>query len=102
MWGATMASLCPQTSAMMTIFVLTRPAARFVLPLASHLPLLPERADKYAIIRSMYGFSREHEDGTHMLLTGHDNTAPGSRRHVSRRDWPCYASGLDYITMRIL
>jgi len=67
------------------------------IQICEHLPLLAARADKYAIIRSMHGFSHEHEQGTHMLLTGHDNTAPGSRRHASRRDWPCYASGLDYM-----
>ena len=67
------------------------------IQICEHLPLLASRSDKYAIVRSMHGFSHEHEQGTHMLLTGHDNTAPGSRRHASRRDWPCYASGLDYM-----
>ena len=67
------------------------------IQICEHLPLLAARTDKYAIIRSMHGFSHEHEQGTHMLLTGHNKTPSGSRRHASRRDWPCYASGLDYM-----
>ena len=67
------------------------------IQICEHLPLLAARADKYAIVRSLQGFSAEHEHGTHMLLTGHDGLPPGAGKHASRRDWPCYASGLDYM-----
>ena len=67
------------------------------IQICEHLPLLAARSDKYAIVRSLQGFSAEHEHGTHMLLTGHDRIAPGSGKHASARDWPCYVSGLDYM-----
>ena len=67
------------------------------IKICEHLPLLAARADKYAIVRSLQGFSAEHEHGTHMLLTGHDRIPPGAGKHASGRDWPCYVSGLDYM-----
>ena len=48
------------------------------IQICEHLPLLAARADKYAIVRSLQGFSAEHEHGTHMLLTGHDRIPPGA------------------------
>ena len=67
------------------------------IQICEHLPLLAARADKFAIVRSLQGFSNEHEHGTHMLLTGHDNIPLGAGKHASARDWPCYVSGLDYM-----
>jgi hypothetical protein len=68
--------------------------------ICEHLPLLAARADKFAIVRSLHGFSAEHEHGTHMLLTGIDQIPPGAGKHATRRDWPCYASGVDYVKRR--
>jgi len=41
-----------------------------------------------------------HEHGTHFLLTGIDKSPPGSTHMASRADWPCYASGIDYVRPR--
>ena len=68
--------------------------------ISEHLPGLAARADKLAIIRSMtHGFP-SHEHATHMMLTGIDKMPPGSTHMASRSDWPCYASGLDYVRPR--
>ncbi len=65
-----------------------------------HLPLLAARADKLAIVRSMTHNVPSHEHGTHMMLTGIDKMPPGSTHMASRSDWPCYASGLDFVKPR--
>jgi hypothetical protein len=65
-----------------------------------HLPLLAARADKFAIVRSMTHGLPSHEHATHMMLTGIDKMPPGSTHMASRNDWPCYASGLDYVRPR--
>ena len=65
-----------------------------------HLPGLAARADKLAIVRSMTHGLPSHEHATHMMLTGIDKMPPGSTHMASRNDWPCYASGLDFIRPR--
>src|SRR3569623_1462158 len=35
-----------------------------------------------------------------MVLTGIDKMPPGSTHMASRHDWPCFASGLDFIRPR--
>jgi hypothetical protein len=65
-----------------------------------HLPLLAACADRWAVVRSMtHGFP-SHEHATHMLLTGIDKMPPGATHMASRNDWPCYASGLDFLRPR--
>jgi uncharacterized protein (DUF1501 family) len=68
--------------------------------LCEHLPRLAARADKFAIIRSMTHGLPSHEHATHMVLTGIDKMPPGSSHMASRNDWPCFASGLDYLRPR--
>jgi hypothetical protein len=65
-----------------------------------HLPLLAARADKLAIVRTMTHNVPSHEHATHMMLTGIDKMPPGATHMASRSDWPCYASGLDYVRPR--
>jgi Protein of unknown function (DUF1501) len=65
-----------------------------------HLPQLAARADKIAVIRSMTHGLPSHEHATHMMLTGVSVLPPGSTHMASRADWPCYASGLDYVYPR--
>jgi hypothetical protein len=72
------------------------PGVRFT----EHLPLLAQRADKLAIVRSMTHGVPSHEHGTHMMLTGIDRMPPGASHMASRNDWPCYASGLDFVRPR--
>jgi len=68
--------------------------------ISEHLPRLSKLADKYAIIRSMTHSLPSHEHGTHRMLTGINKEPPGSTHMVSRNDWPCYASGLQYLRPR--
>jgi Protein of unknown function (DUF1501) len=65
-----------------------------------HLPGLAARADKLAVIRSMTHGLPSHEHATHMMLTGINVLPPGSTHMASRADWPCYASGLDFVRPR--
>jgi hypothetical protein len=65
-----------------------------------HLPGLAARADKLAVIRSMTHGLPSHEHATHMMLTGIDVLPPGSTHMASRADWPCFASGLDFVNPR--
>lgn len=68
--------------------------------IGEHLPKMAQLADTYAIIRSMTHSLPSHEHGTHRLLTGINKEPPGSTHMVSRNDWPCYASGLQYLRPR--
>jgi len=72
------------------------PGVRF----CEHLPGLAARADKLAVIRSMTHGLPSHEHATHMVLTGIDVLPPGSTHMASRADWPCFASGLDFVAPR--
>ena len=65
-----------------------------------HLPGLAARAGKLAVIRSMTHGLPSHEHATHMMLTGIDVLPPGSTHMASRADWPCFASGLDFVHPR--
>ncbi len=67
---------------------------------SEHLPGLAARADKLAVVRSMTHGLPSHEHATHMMLTGIDKMPPGSTHMASRDDWPCFASGLDYVRPR--
>jgi hypothetical protein len=64
------------------------------------LAQLAQRTDKLAVIRSMTHGLPSHEHATHMMLTGIDVLPPGSTHMASRADWPCYASGLDFVHPR--
>ena len=70
------------------------------IQVCEHLPLLAARADQFAIVRSMTHNVPSHEHGTHMMLTGIDRMPPGATHMASRADWPCYASGLDFLRPR--
>lgn len=68
-----------------------------------HLPQLAARMRHWALVRSLSHGENGHLPGTHRLLTG--ATMPNQRgtdldNVLSRRDWPCYAAGLDYLRPR--
>jgi hypothetical protein len=65
-----------------------------------YLPLLAARAGRWSVVRSMTHGVPSHEHGTHMMLTGIDKMPPGATHMASRNDWPCYASGLDFLRPR--
>jgi hypothetical protein len=68
--------------------------------ICEHLPGMAARADKLAVVRSMTHGLPSHEHATHMMLTGINVLPPGSTHMASRSDWPCYASGLDFVQPR--
>jgi uncharacterized protein (DUF1501 family) len=70
------------------------------LEVCEHLPLLAARADRWAVVRSMTHGLPSHEHATHMVLTGINATPPGATHMASRHDWPCFASGLDFVRPR--
>ncbi len=70
------------------------------LLICEHLPRLAACSDKYAIVRSMTHGLPSHEHATHMVLTGIDKMPVGASHMASRHDWPCFASGLDFVRPR--
>jgi hypothetical protein len=65
-----------------------------------HLPMLAERADKIAVVRSLSHGYTNHLNATHELLTGHSQPGAFFDKIASRDDYPCYASALDAIRPR--
>ncbi|MEZ6123939.1 MAG: DUF1501 domain-containing protein [Planctomycetaceae bacterium] len=57
--------------------------------ICEHLPLLAQRMDKLALIRSMTHDSVDHTHATHYLLTGRDVARRGQPLH---EDWPSYGA----------
>lgn len=73
------------------------------IQICEHLPQLASRMQHWALVRSMAHRENGHLPGTHRLLTG--ATMPFQRNTdldnvLSRRDWPCYAAGLNYLRPR--
>jgi Protein of unknown function (DUF1501) len=73
------------------------------LQICEHLPFLAARMRHWALVRSLSHRENGHLPGTHRLLTG--SPMPNQRSTdldniLSRRDWPCYAAGLDYLRPR--
>ena len=68
-----------------------------------HLPMLAARMHHWALVRSLSHRENGHLPATHRLLTG--APMPNQRNTdldniLSRRDWPCYAAGLDFVRPR--
>ena len=73
------------------------------IQICEHLPLLAARMRHWALVRSLSHQENNHLPAVHRLLTG----APMLIRRdsdlenvLSRRDWPCYAAGLDCVHPR--
>ena len=82
-----------------------KPASTSVpgIQICEHLPRLGERMRHWALVRSLSHGENGHLPGTHRLLTG--ATMPNQRgtdldNVLSRRDWPCYAAGLNHLRPR--
>ncbi len=60
------------------------------LRVCEHLPLLAQRSDRYALVRSMRTASNGHEPACHMLLTGRLDLPPGFslNKVPSPNEWP--------------
>jgi hypothetical protein len=70
------------------------------IQICEHLPGLAARTNKLAIIRSLAHPFTNHLNATHELLTGHPQPGAFFDKVASRDDYPCYASGLDYLRRR--
>jgi hypothetical protein len=70
------------------------------IQVCEHLPELASQADKLAIVRSLSHPFTNHLNATHELLTGHPQPGAFFDKIASRDDYPCYASGLDYVRPR--
>jgi hypothetical protein len=73
------------------------------IQICEHLPLLGARMRHWALVRSLSHGENGHLPGTHRLLTG--SPMPNQRQTdldniLSRRDWPCYAAGLNHLRPR--
>ncbi len=73
------------------------------IQICEHLPMLAARMRHWALVRSLSHGENGHLPGTHRLLTG--ARMPNQRQTdldniLSRRDWPCYAAGLDFVRPR--
>ena len=73
------------------------------IQVCEHLPQLAARMRHWALVRSLSHGENGHLPGTHRLLTG--ATMPNQRgtdldNVLSRRDWPCYAAGLNHLRPR--
>ncbi|HEY1190899.1 MAG TPA: DUF1501 domain-containing protein [Gemmata sp.] len=73
------------------------------IQICEHLPLLAARMKHWALVRSLSHGENGHLPGTHRLLTG--APMPNQRQTdldnvLSRRDWPCYAAGLNHLRPR--
>jgi hypothetical protein len=68
------------------------------LHVCEHLPRMAERMSRWALVRSMTCNPRfgDHRAAVHGLLGGIDELPPGASLAASRRDWPCYLSGVEY------
>jgi hypothetical protein len=82
-----------------------KPASTAVpgIQICEHLPRLAAQMRRWALVRSLSHGENGHLPGTHRLLTG--STMPSQRQTdldnvLSRRDWPCYAAGLNYLRPR--
>ncbi len=70
------------------------------LTICEHLPLLAQRSERFALVRSMSTGSNGHEEACHMLLTGRLDFPPGFSlaRVPSLTEWPSLAAQVTYAT----
>jgi hypothetical protein len=70
------------------------------IQMCEHLPHLAQRADKYAVVRTLSHKDNNHLMSTHHVLTGHVQPGAFFDKVASRDDWPCYSSGLGFLRPR--
>ena len=68
--------------------------------ICEHLPGLAQRADQWAVVRSMSHPQTNHLNATHQILTGQPQPGAFFDKIASRGDYPCYAGALDAIRPR--
>jgi hypothetical protein len=70
------------------------------ISICEHLPLLAQRSERFALVRSMSTKSNGHEEACHMLLTGRLDvpSAASLGKPPSPNEWPSMASQVTYAT----
>jgi uncharacterized protein (DUF1501 family) len=70
------------------------------IQISEHLPLLAQRSENFALVRSMATNSNGHEEACHMLLTGRLDFPPGFslNKVPSLNEWPSLAAQVTYAT----
>jgi uncharacterized protein (DUF1501 family) len=64
------------------------------------LPRLAQRADRYALVRTLSHREYNHLVATHHVLTGHAQPGAFFDKVASRDDWPSYAAALGHLRPR--
>jgi len=63
------------------------------ISICEHLPLLAQRSQHWALVRSLGHPSNAHSEGHHMMLTGRTELPPGFNPNMPRdADWPAIAA----------
>ncbi len=63
------------------------------LQVCEHLPLLAERSERWAVVRSLTHRSNDHSLGHHIMLTGRSDTPVGFDPSAPKKsDWPSLAA----------
>jgi uncharacterized protein (DUF1501 family) len=69
------------------------------LRICEHLPLLAQRSDKWALVRSLTHATNNHSDGHLLMLTGRNVLPPGFSPNMPKdTDWPCIAAVAGAVT----
>lgn len=68
--------------------------------ICEHLPMLAQRSDRWALVRSLAHWSNSHTDGHCIMLTGRSDLPPGFSftSEPKNTDWPSIASVAGYNT----
>lgn len=62
--------------------------------ISEHLPLMAQRTDRYAIVRSLTHPGTNHSSSAYHMLTGHIHFNPGPLRKPTQQDYPSIASAV--------
>jgi hypothetical protein len=63
------------------------------IQICEHLPLLAQRSERWAVVRSLTHPSNDHSLGHHIMLTGRTPAPPGFNPNAPKRtDWPSMAA----------
>lgn len=67
------------------------------MQICEHMPMLAQRSQKYAILRSFAHASNDHSLGHHIMLTGSDTMPVGfDPNRPTHNDWPSMATVANY------
>jgi Protein of unknown function (DUF1501) len=70
------------------------------LQLGEHIPRLAQRADRYAIVRSVTHPDNTHTVAMHYMLSGIRHVRPATNPQNAPDDFPCFGAVLNHVTSR--